>query len=84
MYCNCGSRLTMTMLLSSIVVVMMLSGVEAKSETSLLSNKIVTAPFTACIDESDCSGLGNGYACFQAQDNRLSVNEWLSQFTQNL
>lgn len=49
-----------------VVVVTVFSLVAAKSETGhLTANKLVTAPFTACIDESDCSGLGNGYACFQ-------------------
>ena len=50
----------------SVVVLLLAATVSAKSDTSLTAaNKIVTAPFTACIDESDCSGLGNGYACFQ-------------------
>ena len=58
---------TMTSLMWLVTVLLTATSmVSAKSETSLMAaNKIVTAPFTACIDESDCSGLGNGYACFQ-------------------
>ena len=49
-----------------LAVVLTATMVRARSETALsAANQILAAPFTACIDESDCSGLGSGYACFQ-------------------
>lgn len=61
---SCTVRLC---LLSLVLLAPTIQGklVEEIASRNLLAQSQKSAPFKACIDDSDCSNQGSGYACFQ-------------------